>query len=169
VPVGKRIQTVIDCTPFPVAPLFDLFGAEQVVSALMHVGGKIVDVRGSGAFKIVIEVESVGTADAAQEGDMQSAGMEMGWMATAAVVAVIIVALPVLMRLATLFANYTGGGSSTGGGIMDYLKTLFGDYTIPVLIGGAVILFLLLKPGKGGSAPIIYNITGKKRESESED
>jgi hypothetical protein len=167
VPVGKRIQVIRDCTPFPVAPLFDLAGAEFAAQLFQH-QGKLIDVSGSGAFKIIFEIEAADTGSASQ---LSAEDASMAWTAMQ-VGAIILVcaALPLITRLFTLFANYIPSpDGSTGGGLMDWFTALFGDYTPYVLIGGAVILFLLLKPGKGGSAPIIYNITGKKRESESED
>jgi hypothetical protein len=166
VPVGKRIQIVRNTSPFPVAPLFDLAGAE-FAAQLLERGGKLLDVSGRGAFEIVFEIEAVDTASvsgySAEDANMAAIPV-MGW------VLICVLLSPILTKLITLFANYIpSSDGGTGGGLVDWFKALFGDYTPYVLIGGAVILFLLLKPGKGGSAPIIYNITGKKRESESED
>lgn len=168
IPVGKRVRIVINTSPFPVAPLFDLAGAE-FAAKLLDVGGKLIDVSGNGAFEAIIEVEAVDTASVSME-SQDGAQMGIGWVAIAGIIAVVAALLPLITKLATLLANFVPGGSSPGGGVMDYFKTLFGDYTPYVLIGGAVILLLLLK-GKSsqGAAPVIYNLPSGSRRSRDDD
>ncbi len=157
IPIGKRTRIILNTSPFPIAPLFDVAGAEMAAKLLVH-GGQLIDVYGEGTFQAVIEIESVDSASAAMSGDYAEMALPqvIVWIG---VIAGVLVLLPIVVRLATMMANFVPtGGNGGGGGIFDYLTTLFGDYTPYVLIGGAILLFVLLKPKASQQAPVIYNI-----------
>ena len=171
-PIGKRIKITYNTSPFPVAEVFDLAGAE-LPAKLLAKGGKLIDASANGLFEIQLIVEGVQASEAAQEQD----GAEMGQSAAMAmpqvviiigVVAAVIVLAPLLIKLANLFANFVpsgnGDGDSSGGGIYDYFKNFFGDYTPYVLVGGVFLLLYLLRPTKQGQgAPMItYLLPGGK-------
>lgn len=163
IPVGKRTRIVLNTSPIPIAPIFDAAGAE-FAAKLLEKGGKLIDVQGNGSYEADFEIEAVGGMG--QDADMgQSA--EMGLPAVIlwiGVIAGILILLPLITRLATLFANFMPSGDGDGeGGVIDYLKVLFGDYYWIVLIGGAVVVYLLLK---GGGGTRIYNLPSGKRRSE---
>lgn len=152
VPFGKRTRIIIDSTPFPIAPLFDVAGAELAAKLLVH-GGQLIDVWGEGAFKGIIEIESVDTASASQDPSGATMGLPqvVMWIGVVAV-------LPLVIRLASLMANFIPTGSDGGGGgIFDYLTTLFGDYTPYILIGAAVILlYVLSQRGRSQQSGVTY-------------
>ncbi len=52
-PEGTYFDIIIH-TSIPVAPLADLFGAEQFATALFDIGGTVIDVEGKGWSKIVV-------------------------------------------------------------------------------------------------------------------
>ena len=58
-PKGTRIKLEIDTSPWPVAPLADLWGAEWVAERVFNeAGAEIVDVEGIGWNKIVVWMEA---------------------------------------------------------------------------------------------------------------
>jgi hypothetical protein len=169
IPVGKRIKVLINTSPVPIASAFDLAGAEIAARLLVH-NGKLLDASANGLFEIQLDIESVdnGAADQAQMG--QDAEMHSPVMVAAVVIGVLaaFILLPLATKLATLFASFVpssdGGDGSSGGGLMDYFKSLFGDYTPYILVGGVFLLLYLLRPTKQGQgAPMItYLMPGGK-------
>ncbi len=63
VPVGTEVRITLK-TPFwlPIAPFFDLVGAETMASFLLPVGLTDIDISGEGAYTIVITGKVAGTA-----------------------------------------------------------------------------------------------------------
>ncbi len=158
VPAGKRTKIIMNTSPFPVAPIFDLAGAE-FAAQLLQKGGKLIDVQGNGWFEIEFEIESTGSASMGQDGgageaDMAALPAVVVWIG---VIVALVTLAPLVTKVATLMANYVPStGDGDGGGIIDYFKALFGDYTPYVLIGGALVLALWLWP----------QLTGGRRRSE---
>ena len=172
IPVGKRTRIKVNTSPFPVAPLFDLAGAE-LAARLLQKGGRLIDVSGEGAFTIVYEIEAVDTASASSDlAGPDGADMAFVQIPVAAWIAIIIGLLllaPLITKVVQLFANFipaTDGGSS-GGSVFDLFKTFFGDYTPYIVIGAVVVgLYLLTSSGRGRGSPIIYNLPSGSRRSE---
>ncbi len=171
VPVGKRTRIKMNTSPFPVAPLFDLAGAE-FAARLLQRNGKLIDVSGEGLFTIVFEIESVDNAQVSMESP-ELAEMHLVMAAVLpwlALIAGLLVVIAIVPKLSSMFANFvpSSGGGGSSGGIIDYFKTLFGDWTPYVAIGAGVVLIYLLmgsRRGGGSGAPIVYNIEGSRRKS----
>ena len=169
IPVGKRTRIKVNTSPFPVAPLFDLAGAE-LAAKLLQKGGRLIDVSGEGAFTIVYEIEAVDTASAGSDLAVpDGASMAFVQIPVAAWIAIIMGLLllaPLITKVVQLFANYIpagSGGGSGSGSVFDLARTFFGDYT-PYVVVGAILIGLYLLSGSGrGSAPVIYQVEGSKR------
>ena len=167
VPYGRRMKILYNTSPFPVAEVFDLAGAE-LPAKLLAKGGKLIDASANGLFEIQLIVESVQTGEAAQgdgDADMASPPTVVVWIG---VISAIVILSPLLIKMANLFADFVpssdGGGGSSGGGLYDYFKNFFGDYTPYVLIGGALLLVFLLRPTRRDQGPpaITYLLPGGK-------
>lgn len=169
IPIGKRIKITYNTSPVPIASVFDLAGAELAAKLLVH-NGKLLDASANGLFEIQFDIEAVdnGAADQAQLG--QGAEMHSPVMVAAVVIGAIafFILLPLASKLAIMFASFVpssdGGDGSSGGGLYDYFKTLFGDYTPYILIGGALLLVFLLRPTRRDQGPpaITYLLPGGK-------
>jgi hypothetical protein len=166
VPVGKRIRITCNTSPFPVAPIFDLAGAEFAAQLLVH-NGKLIDVSGNGLFEIVFEIESVETVS--QESP-DTASMGFPFMVVAAIIAVIVAILILVPKQAAMFVNYVAKGFGTG--IAAFFQGLFGD-NWPYIVGGAVVVaILLLKPKRSqqqyaaAPGPVIYNLPAGSQVSK---
>lgn len=56
---GTRMRLEMDTSPFPVAPLADLWGAEWVYDKLFNQAGAVIlDVRSDGWYTIIVDMEA---------------------------------------------------------------------------------------------------------------
>lgn len=174
IPVGKRTRIKVNTSPIPVAPLFDLAGAEQAAK-LMQKGGRLIDVSGEGTFTIVYEIEAVDTgsagSDLAGPEDASMAFLQIPVAAWIAIILGLLLLAPLITRVVQLFANYipsTGGDGSGSGSVFDLFRTFFGDYTPYVVVGAVLVGLYLLSGSRRGSAPVIYQIEGSRRSRSEE-
>jgi len=168
IPVGKRTRIVCNTSPFPVAPIFDLAGAEFAAS-LLHLGGKLLDVSGNGLFEIVFDIEIVEPATVSQESP-DTANMGIGVVAAVVIIGAIAAILILVPKQAAMFVNYVAQGFGTG--IAAFFQGLFGD-NWPYIVGGAVVVaILLLKPKRSQqqapatAGPVIYNLPAGSQVSK---
>ncbi len=169
VPAGKRTRIKVNTSPFPVAPLFDLAGAE-LAARLLQKGGRLIDVSGEGAFTIVFEIEAADTGSMSSDlagpdgADMAFVQIPVaGWIA---IIIGLLLLAPLITKVVQLFANYipaVDGGSSSGS-VFDLFRTFFGDYTPYVVIGAAVLGLYILTSSRRGSTPAIYNIESPRQK-----
>lgn len=166
-PIGKRIKITYNTSPFPVAEVFDLAGAE-LPAKLLAKGGKLIDASANGLFEIQLIVEGVQPTEMSQDDGGAQMNALPAVVVIIGVVAAVIVLAPLLIKMANLFANFIpssdGDGDSSGGGVFDYFKNLFGDYTPYIMIGGVLLLLFLLKPTRRdqGAPAITYLLPGGK-------